>query len=187
VNILTPLGFDTVQAETGAGCIEQYARFQPDLILMDLAMPGMDGWEASRILRRELHVAAPILIVSANAYDKNLDNPAGIAAEDFIVKPVNVAELLERIGARLGLDWVMRDAPAPALVPDRAAPRFPPAAQLAGLRTELARGHVRGIVREIDALDPLGPEYAAFIDLLRKFAARFDLEAMAAFLDQETS
>jgi CheY-like chemotaxis protein len=147
---------------------------------MDLAMPGMDGWEASRILRRERHVAVPILIVSANAYDKNLDNPAGIAAEDFIVKPVNVAELLERIGARLGLDWVMRDAPEP----DRTVPRFPPAEQLAGLRAQLALGHVRGIVREIDALDP---EYAAFIDTLRKFAARFDLEAMAAFLDQETS
>ena len=183
VNILAPLGFDTVQAETGAGCLEQVARFEPDLILMDLAMPGMDGWEASRILRRERHVAVPILIVSANAYDKNLDNPAGIAAEDFIVKPVNVAELLERIGARLRLDWVMRDAPEP----DRAAPRFPPAAQLAGLRAQLALGHVRGIIRELDALDPLGQDYAAFIDTLRKFAARFDLEAMAAFLDQETS
>ena len=91
-----------------------------------------------------------------------------------------MAELLERIGARLGLDWVMRDVPEP----DHVAPRFPPATQLARLRTELARGHVRGIVREIDAL---GPEYAAFTDLLRKFAARFDLEAMAAFLDQETS
>jgi CheY-like chemotaxis protein len=182
VNILAPLGFDTLQAETGAGCIEQYACARPDLILMDLAMPGMDGWEASRILRRELHVEVPILIVSANAYDKNLDNPAGIAAEDFIVKPVNVAELLERIGARLGLDWVLRDVPAP----DRTAPRVPPAAQLAALRAQLALGHVRGIVREIDALDPLDPDYAAFTGQLRTFAARFDLEAMAAFLDQET-
>ncbi|KGF81899.1 ATPase [Massilia sp. JS1662] len=182
VNILAPLGFDTVQAETGADCIAQCARAEPDLVLMDLAMPGIDGWEASRILRCELHVAAPILIVSANAYDKNLDNPAGIAAEDFIVKPVNVAELLERIGARLGLDWVMRDVPA--LVPDRVPPRFPPAAQLAALRAQLALGHVRGIVRALDALDP---EYAAFADTLRQFAVRFDLEAMAAFLDRETS
>ena len=193
VNILAPLGFETLQAATGADCIALQARFQPDLILMDLAMPGIDGWEASRILRRDLHVAVPILIVSANAYDKNLDNPAGIAAEDFIVKPVNVAELLERIGARLGLDWALRDAPAPAPaaipvpVPDRAVARFPPAAQLAALRAQLALGHVRGIVRELDALAALDPEYAPFTDTLRKFAARFDLEAMAAYLDQETS
>jgi CheY-like chemotaxis protein len=198
VNILAPLGFETLQAETGADCVALQARFQPDLILMDLAMPGIDGWEASRILRRDLRVEVPILIVSANAYDKNLDNPAGIAAEDFIVKPVNVAELLERIGARLGLDWAMRDAPAPAPAPvpafpasppvsDRAVPRFPPAAQLAALRAQLALGHVRGIVRELDALAALDPEYAAFTDTLRKFATRFDLEAMAAYLDQETS
>ena len=191
VNILAPLGFETLQAETGADCIALQARFQPDLILMDLAMPGIDGWEASRILRRDLRLAVPILIVSANAYDKNLDNPAGIAAEDFIVKPVNVAELLERIGARIGLDWTMRDAPVPVpvpvLVPARTVPRFPPAAQLAALRAQLALGHVRGIVRELDALAALDPEYAPFTDTLRKCAARFDLEAMAAYLDQETS
>jgi CheY-like chemotaxis protein len=182
VNILAPLGFDTVQAETGAGCIEQHARFQPDLILMDLAMPVMDGWEAGRILRRELHSGVPILIVSANAYDRNLDNPAGIAADDFIVKPVNVAELLERIGARLGLVWIMQGAPAD----ERPALRIPPAAQLEALRAQLALGHVRGIRRELDALAALDPLYGPFTDTLRKFAARFDLEAMAAFLDQDT-
>src|SRR5207253_1258501 len=98
VSILAPLGFETMQAETGAECLAVQAAFAPDLILMDLAMPVMDGWEASRILRRERRCEAPILIVSANAYDKGLENPAGIAPEDFIVKPVNVGELLERIG-----------------------------------------------------------------------------------------
>jgi CheY-like chemotaxis protein len=184
VNILAPLGFDTVQAETGAECLAHCAHALPDLILMDLAMPVMDGWEASRILRRERQADVPILIVSANAYDKGLENPAGIAAEDFIVKPVNVGELLERIGARLGLEWIMQGtAPAPASAP---ALRFPPADQLAALREQVALGYVRGVNRQLDAIAALDPEYAAFADRLRKLAARFDLEAMAAFLEQGT-
>jgi CheY-like chemotaxis protein len=193
VNILAPLGFTTMQAETGADCLAAYARVKPDLILMDLAMPVMDGWEASRILRRERQADVPILIVSANAYEKGqlehggLENPAGIAAEDFIVKPVNVGELLERIGARLGLGWIMRDTPAQAEEKTPApAPRFPPAEQLDALRAQVALGYVRGVNRQLDVIAALGPDYAAFTDLLRKLAARFDLEAMAAFLEQGT-
>jgi len=188
VNILAPLGFETMQAESGTDCIVRCLADRPDLVLMDLAMPVMDGWEASRILRREHGVRVPILIVSANAYEKGQpgpggpDNPAGIAPEDFIVKPVNVAELLERIGARLGLEWRMRPAePPPA---EQSALAFPPAGQLDALRTQLRLGYVRGVKREIDAIAALDPQYAAFAGALRRFAARFDLEAMAAFIER---
>lgn len=190
VNILAPLGFETLQAETGADCLARFDGFQPDLILMDLAMPVMDGWEASRILRRERGVTVPILIVSANAYDKALDNPAGIAAEDFIVKPVNVAELLERIGVRLGLTWTAQAAaPVPSPVPASALlppppMRFPPPDQLDALRKQIALGYVRGIVRQLDAIAALDPAHAGFVNALRTLAARFDLDAMSAFLDR---
>ena len=193
VHILSPLGFETLQAGTGAECIERYARGRPDLILMDLAMPVMDGWEAARVLRRELRADVPILIVSANAYEKGqlehggADNPAGIGAADFIVKPVNVGELLERIGLRLGLEWIMRAAPAFVPVPAVEPPplRFPPPAQLDALRAQVALGYVRGITRQLDDIAALDPQYAAFVATLRGHAARFDLDAIAAFLAQE--
>ncbi|MBB3223083.1 hybrid sensor histidine kinase/response regulator [Pseudoduganella umbonata] len=183
VNILAPLGFDTAQAQSGQQCLDHYRDVQPDLILMDLAMPGIDGWEASRIIRHEHGAPVPILIVSANAYDKALDNPAGIPAEDFIVKPVNVAELLERIGRRLGLEWLTQ---APPAVPAPVAPalRFPPAAQLDALRDQIAAGYVRGIRAQLDAIGALGPDYDAFVAAMRGHAARFDLEAMSRFLEQ---
>jgi CheY-like chemotaxis protein len=81
---------------------------------MDLAMPGMDGWEASYILRRREMSVTPIAIVSANAFDKGMENPAAIRAEDFFVKPVNVNELLDWIGARLSLDWITQARETPA-------------------------------------------------------------------------
>jgi len=176
VSILAPLGFETQQADTGLEALRCYGACQPDLILMDLAMPVMDGWEAARILRQEHGATVPILIVSANAYDKALENPAGIAPDDFIVKPVNVAELLERIGVRLALDWTL---PALALTPTPVLV-YPPAGQLARLREQVALGYVRGVKQELDAIDP---QYAVFKDALRKLAATFDLDAMTVFLD----
>lgn len=52
MNILSPLGFEIAQAANGKECLEVYAHFKPDVILMDLAMPEMDGWEAAYILRK---------------------------------------------------------------------------------------------------------------------------------------
>ncbi|WP_338770496.1 ATP-binding protein [Massilia sp. METH4] len=180
VNILAPLDFETAQAQSGQECLEHYRDFAPDLILMDLAMPGIDGWEASRIIRVEHGAPVPILIVSANAYDKALENPAGIAAEDFIVKPVNVAELLDRIGKRLRLEWFTHQPAAAAPAPLR----LPPALHLDALRAQIASGYVRGIRAQLDTVAALGPEYQAFVDAMRGHAARFDLEAMSRFLEQ---
>jgi CheY-like chemotaxis protein len=155
-------------------------------------MPGMDGWEASHIIRKVHQCDVPIAIVSANAYDKGLDNPAAIAAEDFFVKPVNVAELLDWIGRRLQLEWISHAAPKgisseiveagtaaqPALI-------FPPAAQLEPLRAQLKLGYVRGIVHQLDEIAMLGPQYSAFIAAMRGHAARFQLDAMARLLEQQ--
>jgi hypothetical protein len=78
----------------------------------------------------------------------------------------------------------MQATPAPAA--ERPALRFPPAAQLDALRSQLALGYVRGITRQLDTIAALDPQYAPFADTLRALAARFDLEAMSAFLDQGT-
>jgi CheY-like chemotaxis protein len=191
VNILAPLGFEMAQAVSGADCVDNYAALGPDLILMDLAMPGMDGWEASRIIRQVHRSEVPIAIVSANAYDKGLENPAAIPAEDFFVKPVNVAELLDWIGRRLQLEWISHAGPksiSSEIAAAETAPPpvllFPPAAQLVELRAQLKLGYVRGIVHQLDEIATLGPQYSAFIAAMRGHAARFQLDAMARLLEQ---
>jgi CheY-like chemotaxis protein len=189
VNILTPLGFEVAHAASGAECVASYQAMAPDLILMDLAMPGMDGWEACRIIRNVHGSNVALAIVSANAYDKGLDNPAGIAASDFFVKPVNVSELLEWIGRRLGLEWETHAGPK-AISSEIMAPRelrFPPADQLEALRAQIKLGYVRGINARLDAIGALGPDYAPFADTLRGFAARFQLQAMVNFIEGRSS
>jgi signal transduction histidine kinase/CheY-like chemotaxis protein/purine-cytosine permease-like protein len=188
LNILSPLGFEVAQAASGPECLDLYASFQPDVILMDLAMPGMDGWEASYILRRRQMSAVPIAIVSANAFDKGMENQAGIRAADFIIKPVNVGELLDWIGQRLALEWIVQpradgvrsEMPAQLLV-------FPPEAAMASLRELIRIGYVRGIQNKLDEIGALDPRYQHFTHTMRNFAARFQLEAMADFIGKNNS
>jgi len=191
MHILTPLGFDVAQAASGADCLRQLHAVQPDAILMDLAMPAMDGWETSAIIRRRLQLAVPIAIVSANAFDQGLDNDAGITAADFIVKPVNVTELLDWIGLKLGLEWVTRpldDGARGAAAADggaHGALALPPPEQLAALRELVKMGYVRGILSKLDEIAALDQRYCPFTDALRALAARFELDAMAALIDQK--
>jgi len=182
LNILSPLGFEVAQAETGLECLQQYHAFKPDLILMDLAMPGMDGWEASYILRRREMSEVPIAIVSANAFDKGMENPAGIRAEDFFIKPVNLNELLDWIGRRLSLEWTTLPRPETPAAP--APMLFPPPEAMESLRELIRMGYMRGIKNKLDEIAALDPRYQPFAQTMRNYAARFQLDAMADFVKE---
>ncbi|MFP5486594.1 MAG: hypothetical protein ACLGHV_13140, partial [Gammaproteobacteria bacterium] len=60
---------------------------------------------------------AEIAVISANAFEKGADNDAGIAAEDFFIKPLRVDELLDWLGKRLNLEWIRADIPRPSATP----------------------------------------------------------------------
>ncbi|MET0319489.1 MAG: ATP-binding protein [Duganella sp.] len=182
-DILAPLGFEVAQAASGMEAIDLHASFEPHAVLVDLAMPGMDGWETSYVLRRRHHSQAPIAIVSANAFDKGMDNAAGITADDFIVKPVNVGELLDWIGRRLALEWTTAPDAVPPPMP--ATPMvLPPEEHLSALAELVRIGYVRGIKTRLDDIDALDPaaRYRPFTDTMRQYAARFQLDVMADFI-----
>jgi hypothetical protein len=77
--LLAPLGFELRTAASGHDALDLLAAgLQPDAILMDLAMPGIDGWETIRRCAAWSTATRRIAVVSANAFDKALDNDAGI-------------------------------------------------------------------------------------------------------------
>jgi signal transduction histidine kinase/DNA-binding NarL/FixJ family response regulator len=178
--VLAPLGFLIDQAASGEECLEVLPRFAPDVILMDLAMPGMDGWETIRAIRRDKLSDARIAIVSANAFDKGLENDLGIAADDFITKPVRFDELLDWLGRALALHWV--EAMAEPTKPVTAASALPSAEALAALRDQVDAGYMRGIQRELDKLETEQPQCADFVHRARKLALAFRIDDLAALL-----
>jgi signal transduction histidine kinase/CheY-like chemotaxis protein len=187
LTLLQPLGFTLLQAASGDEALALLrAGALPDAIFMDLAMPGIDGWETLRRLRAEgLVPGVPVAIVSANAFDKGLDNDAGIAPGDFIVKPVRVAELLAWLQAKLQLTWL--DEPAAALPSARAVDATPPALpspeHLAALADAIGLGHLRGIQRRLDRIDADEPACAPFVARLRTLAGEFQLDSLRRLVD----
>ncbi|MEN9491302.1 MAG: hypothetical protein RJA63_1751 [Pseudomonadota bacterium] len=181
VSVLAPLGFILDQAASGAECLEVVPRFQPDIIFMDLAMPGFDGWETIRRVRALPAIACQphIAIISANAFDKGLDNDAAIQAQDFFVKPVRVSDLFDWIQRRLEIEWSY-GAPRFAAVPSEAVTeQTVPAHWLEALAEQISLGYVRGIQGVLSELAAAAPEHNRFVTQMRQLVAEFKLDAMS--------
>ncbi len=180
VDLLQPLGFEVSVAASGEDALSLLAAPDPpppDAVFMDLAMPGIDGWQAIHRLRAAGHTM-PLAVVSANAFDKRLDNQVGLPSEDFLVKPVRMDELLDWLGQRLALSWTTRQrAPEAPAVP-AAGQMLPPAVQLQALHEAVSLGHVRGIGRLLDAMAGADPAHAAFVARMRMLAGQFRYEVM---------
>jgi signal transduction histidine kinase/CheY-like chemotaxis protein/purine-cytosine permease-like protein len=192
---LQPLGFEVLLATSGhdalaiLDALDPAGEGAPHAIFMDLAMPGIDGWETLRRLRARGWGGVPLTIVSANAFDKGLDNDLGHSPQDFFVKPVRREELLNWLGQRLGLQWVTADA-ATQTGQVAHAPQ-PPAAssatELAPLLELVRLGYYKGIVNWLDDWVRQRPEQADFAQGLRTLAREFRFEAIEQRLQQSAT
>ena len=95
--------YELVVATDGGAAVEKAIAEKPDLILMDLSIPVLDGWAAIRKIRETESVAAtPILAVSAHAASGDIQRALEAGANGYVTKPVDEDELLERIEHALG-------------------------------------------------------------------------------------
>ncbi len=180
--MLTPLGFNVVQAANGQEAIRQVSLLKPDLILMDLSMPQMDGWETSRLIRRNVQCLAPIVVVSAHANalaDERADHDLGPI--DYLAKPVLLQHLLDRIEHHLQLTW-LRAAPALAapVAPHRALAR----AELTLLRELCADGDMIELQEQLASIEQRWPDSATAIARLRTLARGFRLDELNRVLTE---
>ncbi len=194
VERLAPLGFALLQADSGEAALALLGAEAVDAILLDLAMPGIDGWATLRRLRELGLSRAPAAIVSANAFDQGLDNDLGILPADFLVKPVRMAELLAWLQSRLALKWLYDEAPdrdanadtSPSGGP--AGPMATPPAEALHALDELVRlGYLRGIQRKLDAIEAEHPDCADFVGQLRGLAKGFQLDTLAHLVQSALS
>jgi CheY-like chemotaxis protein len=184
-NVLEPLGFLVEQAASGYEALAAVPRFQPHLIFMDLGMPGIDGWETIRRLRQQGLGDTRIAVLSANAFDRNLDNDAGITPDSFLVKPCQLNELLDWLGRALELEWITAATPAAAapVAPAEPRPLVPPAAaELAALDELIDLGYLRGILNKLGEIERLDAKHGEFVRVLRDLARQFQFDAMKEIL-----
>lgn len=95
-------GYEIVIAIDGAVGVAMVDSEQPDLILMDMSLPVMDGWEASRKLKANPHTRSiPIIALTAHAMSGDREKALAAGCDDYDTKPIELSRLLEKIQACL--------------------------------------------------------------------------------------
>jgi len=109
-------GYEVFTAFNGVEGLEKFKSVNPDIIILDIMMPGMDGWEVCRTIKKKY--TTPILMLSAKGetFDKVLGLELG--ADDYIVKPFDSKELVARLKAVLRRSGGVRENPNEVVLPD---------------------------------------------------------------------
>ncbi len=185
-SLLEPVGFRMLFAADGRTCLELARTHQPHLIMLDISMPDMTGWDVAASLRARPEARRPrIVMVSANAHEYSPGADGNSPHDAFVIKPIDIQLVLERIGEILGLEWLYESPPqlpAPAdelpgtALPDGSHHHVEDLFRLGSI------GHVRGIEAKLKEIETEDPATAPFAAHLRTLVSNFDLKRYMSVL-----
>ncbi|NPV25100.1 ATP-binding protein [Bradyrhizobium aeschynomenes] len=181
--VLTPLGFILLSAPDGPACLGLAQHCQPDLFILDISMPGMDGWTVAETLRSTGHHQARILMTSASALEAHGRPLAQPFHDSYLMKPIDIPRLLEAIRQLLKLEWSYQtDMPVAQTHwrPDTGS--RPPLKYIEELMGLGQIGYIRAIQLKLDEIGSAHPEHAEFVAQMRALIDRFDLDQYMATL-----
>jgi CheY-like chemotaxis protein len=148
--LLAPLGFEVSEAASGVEALGIAANLKPDLVLLDLRMPGIDGFELARRLRAQTSSSAKLIAMSASVLSFNRQDAFAAGCDDFLPKPFREDDLLARLGLALQLEWIGENA---ATVPDPdSAPEAPITALTPSVIADLLACARRGEIAQLRGL-----------------------------------
>ncbi|SMX33226.1 hybrid sensor histidine kinase/response regulator [Actibacterium lipolyticum] len=145
-HFLEPLGFLVLVANSADAALDMLSDITPDIFILDIDMPGRDGWELAECLREQGHRATPIIMISGHALEARKPDARGGLFDAFIVKPYNLEDLVFRIGELLRLE--LNREPSPP----RATQRPIAAKDITALLEDARIGHATGVRRKLDEL-----------------------------------
>ncbi len=186
-DLLAPLGFVVVSAGTGRECLALVEQTNPNLILLDIAMPEMDGWEVAQRLRRQPGKRAAILMLSANATDPHHMLEAERLYDDMLMKPIDLRQLLKKIHALVDIEWLYDTEAATPASPAAVVPtvfQLPASSDIDELIRLGEIGHVTRILEKLSEIERGSPECGEFIARVRSMASAFDFKRYASALQE---
>ncbi len=210
--MLLPLGFDILEAVNGRETIETTQNSHPDLIFMDLIMPEMDGFEATKRIRNEElrpvlgdvegmknedrrqkaedgitkhETQVPIIAVSASAFTRTLQESLHAGCHDFLAKPFAQEDLLEMLRTYLKLEWLYAGEEDRRDSQHAEEPIIPPPQDVLLELYKLARiGDIFTLQNRIEEFDTLDPSYSPFMTKARYLAKELKLLEIQQFFKQ---
>jgi signal transduction histidine kinase/CheY-like chemotaxis protein/purine-cytosine permease-like protein len=182
--VLVPMDFVVLTAKDGPDCLTLIEGLKPDLFLVDIRMPGMNGWQLVEKLR-EGGQTAPILMLSANIGDGASTVRAGDGHNDTLAKPVDIRQLSDKLAVHLGLSWIhegerVPDVPVPKPVVISPGPRH-----LQDLIELGEIGYIRGIEAKLAEISR-EPAHRPFAEEAGSYVQAFDLTGYRTFLNRFT-
>ncbi|MFZ5807600.1 MAG: ATP-binding protein [Verrucomicrobiota bacterium] len=179
-DILSPLGFTIHEALSGAQCLEMIPKYKPHLVLMDLRMPEMDGFETTRRLR-EIPAGknCVVIAVTAGISPQAREESAQAGCDDFLAKPFREKDLLEMFGKHLKLSWIVQKTLEPRssdTAADESILHLPSFSDVSFLLDLASKGDVLGMRRRLDELEKLDGKFKVFVVKVRKLVNAFQLE-----------
>jgi signal transduction histidine kinase/FixJ family two-component response regulator len=191
VNLLEPIGFKIIEAKNGQEGLDKAVEFQPNLIISDLVMPVMDGFQMIQHLRRSPQFKEVVIIASsASVFETDLHKSLDAGANEFLPKPVQVDTLLELLRVHLRLEWLYEGNNQADNEPDEStslAPTTivpPPAEDLSRLYDLALKGRVKAIQDQVDKLAQSDEKLTLFAEEIRQLAKSFQIEKIQIFLQQ---
>jgi len=195
VALLEPLGFEVLTAESGSDAVRRVTESRPNLMLLDMVMPRMDGLEVIEVLRmrREAMEKPRIIGVSATVTDNERKRAFIAACDDFLTKPIDVEMLLEKIGSQLEITWETARPVVPAEAPPspteeavehERASMVPPLEVLEAMQRTVERGDFGALEDMVTDWMHRDVAYATFGLQIKQFAARYDDEGIGVYLDK---
>jgi CheY-like chemotaxis protein len=188
LNILQPLGFEIALAEDGQEAIDQTQNWRPDLILMDMIMPNVTGFEATQTIR-SIPALKTIAIIgtSASAFEKEEERVKLVGCDAFISKPVHVENMVLLIGELLNLQWQyqrpLTEMVSSSTGSEEAELAHPPLELLRQWHTlAMEEGDLLAIEDAAESLLREQPKYAPFVEKMQSFTSSMDIDGAIQFL-----
>ena len=184
MDLLEHIGFEVFEAADGLQALEHVTARAPDLVLMDMMMPTMDGLEATRRLRQlPGGDSLPVVAVSASVSDADQRRFLAVGVNAFVAKPIDETVLLREIGEKLGLTWTVKAAVTTATRAEEPLV-VPPAHEMQRLRLLARAGNMRALREWSDHIASLDARLHPFADMVRKLADGFESNALVALSER---
>lgn len=191
ISLLEPLGFEINTAQTGREALMRAEQQQPDLVLLDLVMPEMNGLEVAALIRENPALAGTRIIgASATVTDIACKKSFVAICDDFVPKPIRVDLLLEKIGKLLGIEWIyalqenagVEDGQGEAGCEEAFV--VPPAAEIEELHELALLGDMQKIESWATELAARDHVYGCFTGKLLELAGGFKTKAILTLVEQ---
>jgi CheY-like chemotaxis protein len=199
LHLLQPLGFEILEAMNGQEGLEKAAEYRPDLILADLVMPVMDGFEFIRRLRND-SVLQDTCVIASSASVFEAEQCASIAAgaNEFLPKPISADSLLEMIRSLLNLKWIYEaddeienpkvqsifSGTSGSLPQSLDAMLIPSVEVIERLYKHTKKGDLDSIVEEAYQLEQEAVKFKPFAEELCRLAEGFQIKQLQQFIQQ---